>query len=89
MKIGNDVMNKKASGMINPKDSEEFQKFKEQKSKRAKEAEPEKLTGKMPNEKEPSDDKVADEMTKLAEEKSAYSNKRQRTVEDIEPEENE
>jgi hypothetical protein len=67
MKIGNDVMNKKASGIINPKDSEEFQKFKEQKSKRVKEEEEQKLNSRMPDEKQPSDDAMADDRAKLAE----------------------
>jgi hypothetical protein len=43
----------------------------------------------MPDEKQPSDDKLADEMAKLATEKSIFVNNRQRALQDIEAEDSE
>lgn len=89
MKIGNDITDKKIGGISTPKESEDFQRFKEQRSKRTNEEREEKLVSKMPDEKQPSDDAMADVMAKLAAEKSIFSNNRQRTLQDIEAEEEE
>jgi hypothetical protein len=91
MKIGSDVgISKKTSG-LNAKDHQDFEKFvEERKRKRMKQEETEeKLTSRMPEEGQQSDDAMADDRAKLAEEKSAYTNKRQKTLQDIETEENE
>ncbi|MGD0071608.1 MAG: hypothetical protein ABSB71_08630 [Candidatus Bathyarchaeia archaeon] len=90
MKIGKDITDKKIGGISSPKDSKDFEKFvQERKRKRIKEEEEEKITSKMPDEKQPSDDKLADEMAKLATEKSVFVNNRQRAIQDIEEEDSE
>ena len=91
MKIGKDITDKKIGGISSPKESQDFEKFvKERRSKKIKEEEEEKkITSKMPDEKQPSDDKLADEMAKLATEKSIFFNNRQRALQDIEKEDNE
>jgi len=84
MKIGKNITDKKTAGLTTPKESQDFQKFKEQRSKRVSEEQEEKLVSRMPDEKQPSDDTMSDEMAKLGTEKGVFS--RQRALQDIKEE---
>jgi hypothetical protein len=89
MKIGNDIMAKKTSG-LNAKDSQDFEKFvQERKKKRTREekGQEEKVTGKIPtDEGDASSQDLAKQTGELIQEKKAFEAKHNTQIDDIESE---
>ncbi|MCW3983201.1 MAG: hypothetical protein NWE96_04320 [Candidatus Bathyarchaeota archaeon] len=73
MKIGNEILSKKTTG-LSAKDHDEFERFKEQRKKKTQQKEKEeKITAKMPNDEgDATDTEIAKQREDLAKEKHAY-----------------
>jgi hypothetical protein len=86
-KIGQEITQKRTSG-LNAKERENFERFvQEQKKKRMKEQHEEKLTSKMPDkEGDASDADMARQTEELAKEKHAFNARQDAEVDDIEKE---
>ena len=81
-RIGSNILEKKSYSLLPPKEQKNFEKFLRSASKQSKEEQEETLTSPMPEEPEPSSDKLADDRVQLYKEKNTFSNNHEKIEEE-------
>jgi len=70
MKIGKNITDRRTAGLSSPRDNKSVEKFKEQKSRQVTGEKEERLVSRMPDEKTPTDDTLANAREQLYHEKN-------------------